>query len=370
MLQNKYNTSVQKKNKLSQNYSPLLFRITNDDDLFYFDRLIQSHSEIVILDEIESQLKDLMKLRHPTLKLDEDQLNKLVTEHLGGLSLEDYGTWVYYGWNNKMIHILDEKEFIEVKTSRNKNKITKSEQDLLATKKVGVIGLSVGQSVSATLAMERGFGEIRLADFDTLDLTNCNRIRTPIYNLGLSKTVITAREIAELDPYLKVTCFRDGVTNENIEDFIHTGGKLDLIIDECDSVDIKVLCRLKAKEHRIPVVMEMSDKGMIDIERFDLQPELKIFHGKIDHLDLNKLKDLDTQGKLSYLYPMVDGDNFSIRMKQSLGELGKTLTTWPQLASAVVLGGGACADVVRRILLNLIKKSGRFYVDIEQIIAD
>ena len=33
-------------------------------------------------------------------------------------------------------------------------------------------------------------------------------------------------------------------------------------------------------------------------------------------------------------------------------------------------GGGACADVVRRILLDLIKKSGRFYVDIEQIIAD
>jgi molybdopterin/thiamine biosynthesis adenylyltransferase len=370
MLQNKYNISDHKSNKFSKNYSPIFLKISNEDDLFHFDRLIQAHSEIIIIDEIVSQLQDLIKLRNPTVKLSEEETENLISIHIGSESIDTYGVWVYYVWSNKMVHILDEKEFIEVKTSRNKNKITKEEQDLLSRKKIGVIGLSVGQSVAATMAMERDFGEIRLADFDTLELTNCNRIRTPIHNLGMSKAIMTAREIAELDPYLKVICFLDGVTDENIEDFINKGGKLDLIIDECDSIDIKVLCRVKAKEFGIPVVMEMSDRGMIDIERYDLHPDYKIFHGKLEGLDLSNIKDLTNQKKLVYLMPMVDIENVSLRLKQSVAELGKTLTTWPQLASAVVLGGGACADVARRVLLNLVQKSGRFYVDIEQIVGD
>jgi tRNA A37 threonylcarbamoyladenosine dehydratase len=62
------------------------------------------------------------------------------------------------------------------------------------------MGLSVGQSVSLALAMERSFGELRIADFDELDLSNINRIRTGVYNLKIQKTVIVAREIAEIDP--------------------------------------------------------------------------------------------------------------------------------------------------------------------------
>jgi hypothetical protein len=369
MLQDKYSTSLHKNKKLTQNYTPLFFRIANEDDMFYVDRLIQSHPEIQIIDEIESQLRDLMKLRHPAQKLSEVELSTLITQHVGEMKIEEYGCWVYYPWCNRLVHLLDKAEFVEVKTNRNKNKITKEEQDILATKKVGVIGLSVGQSVAATMAMERGFGELRLADFDTLDLTNCNRIRTPVYNLGLSKAVIAAREIAELDPFLKVVCYTEGITESNFDDFIKKGGKLDIIIEECDSVDIKILTRIKAKENGIPVVMEMSDRGMIDVERYDLEPDLKMFQGALEGIDIRKLKDLTTQEKLAYLYPMVSGENFSLRLKESLNELGKTLATWPQLASAVVLGGGASADVVRRILLDLTRKSGRFYFDIEQCIG-
>ncbi len=370
MLQHKYNTSIEKSNKFQKNQAAAFFRISNEDDLYSLDRLIQVHSEIVILDEIESQLKDLIKLRNPSVKLTESELTDLVQVHVGDKNIDEYGVWVYYPWCNKLVHILDEEEFIEVRTNRNKNKITKEEQALLATKKVGVIGLSVGQSVSATMAMERCFGEIRLADFDTLDLTNCNRIRTPVYNIGLSKVVITAREIAEIDPYLKVICFFEGLTEDNMVDFMNQGGKLDMIVEECDSVEIKVMTRVKAKQYSIPVVMEMSDRCMIDVERYDLEPDLKMFQGKLEHLDLSNLKNLSPEQRMMYMYPMVSGENVSNRLKESVGELGKTLSAWPQLASAVVLGGGASTDVVRRILLNQTQVSGRFYFDIEQLIVN
>src|SRR5690606_500097 len=115
--------------------------------------------------------------------------------------------------------LLDEAEFVAMRTNRNQYKITQEEQDVLATRKIGVIGLSVGQSIALTLAMERVCGELRLADFDTAELTNLNRIRTGVHNLGLHKTIIAAREIAEIDPFLKVLIFSEGVTDENIDPF-------------------------------------------------------------------------------------------------------------------------------------------------------
>src|SRR5690606_20421554 len=98
------------------------------------------------------------------------------------------------------------------------------EQNILLSKKIGIIGLSVGQSVAISLAMERSFGELRIADFDTLDLSNMNRIRTGLFNLGIKKSWMVAREIAEIDPFLKVTVYEEGITDENIDDFFTLGG--------------------------------------------------------------------------------------------------------------------------------------------------
>ena len=234
---------------------------------------------------------------------------------------------------------------------------------------MGVIGLSVGQSVSLAMAMERSFGEIRIADFDTIDTTNLNRIRTGLHNIGVKKTVVTAREIAEIDPYLNVTCFHDGINENNIDSFLTKEGTLDVVIDECDSLDIKILCRQKAKMFQIPVIMETSDRGMLDIERFDLEPDRSILHGLIDHLDIKQLKLAKTNAeKLPYILPILGINTISQRLQKSMLEIGKTITTWPQLASSVAMGGGIGAKVYRKIVLGELSISGRFYIDLDEIL--
>jgi tRNA A37 threonylcarbamoyladenosine dehydratase len=142
-----------------------------------------------------------------------------------------------------------------------------------------VVGLSVGHAIALTITSERICGELRLADFDTLELTNMNRIKTGIQNIGLKKTIIAAREIAEIDPFIKVKCWHDGINDDNIFDFLTGGGKLDLCLEECDDFYVKFNLRYKCRDLGIPVVMDTSDSGLIDIERFDLEPERKIFHG-------------------------------------------------------------------------------------------
>ncbi|MCD6064455.1 MAG: hypothetical protein K0R82_2366 [Flavipsychrobacter sp.] len=365
----KFNSLRDRTLELKDVFTPELLRLQRPEDNRRFNEIL--NEDVFVSEELFDQLKELIKIRNATVTLKAEDYEALIAAHLNGFSKEKYGVWAYYPWNKRLVHILDEKEFIEVRTSRNQYKITNAERDVLATKKIGVIGLSVGQSVSVTLAMERGCGELRLADFDVLELTNYNRIRTGLYNLGIKKVVAVAREIAEIDPYLNIICYPEGITEENIDKFISEGGKLDILIDECDGLDIKVLCRQRAKAAQIPVVMEASDRGTIDIERFDLQPDRPILHGFIEHLDVSRIKHLKTnEEKVPYLLPIAGAETISTRAKASMLEIGQSITTWPQLASAVALGGGITADVCRRILLDQYHESGRYFIDIEELITD
>ncbi|TDQ06470.1 Rv1355c family protein [Pedobacter metabolipauper] len=352
-------------------YTPSFYRLSNHEDSEKLAALLQEKPHIQVFDTLINQLTDLVKGLNPKVIFNKDTIDAAIKDHVGTIEPFKYGVWVYYPWMEKVVHILDQQEFIQVRTNRNKHKITQEEQDRLMQKKIGVIGLSVGQSVSLTLAIERGCGELRIADFDVLDLTNLNRIRSGVHNIDLKKTVIVAREIAEIDPFLKVTCFHEGITEDNIDAFLTENGKLDLLIDECDGIAIKILCRTKAKGYQIPVLMEASDRGTIDIERFDLEPERPILHGFIEHLDISKVKDLKTnEEKIPYILPIAGVETLSTRMKASMLEIEQTITSWPQLASAVTYGGGITADLSRRILLDMLHISGRFFVDIEEIISN
>lgn len=354
----------------NQVFKPLLLRLNLAEDKPVFDSLMADGSVAFVHDEIYGQLQELVKGRNPSRPIKSDQYPELIANHLQGADMKEYGVWVYYPWSRRLVHILDEQEFIEVRTNRNQYKITRQERDLLATKKIGIIGLSVGQSISLTLAMERGFGELRLADFDTLELSNLNRIRTGLYNLGVPKVVIAAREIAEIDPYLNVTCFFEGLTEESMDDFFLKGGKLDILVDECDGLDIKILSRYKARDLRIPVVMDTSDRGMLDVERFDLEPDRPILHGTVGGIDPQNIKELSNEDKIPVILQMLGVDNISLRAKASMVEVQQTINTWPQLASSVALGGAVGADVCRRILLDQYHESGRYYIDLDEFVAD
>jgi len=153
---------------------------------------------------------------------------------------------------------------------RNRNKLTRAEQARQRTLRIGIVGVSAGHSIAHVLAMEGLAGEIRLADFDVLELSNLNRIPASVLDLGVNKAVVAARRIAEIDPYLHVTVVPEGIRPDNLSVFLDG---LDLVIEECDSLDVKMLVREAARERAIPVIMETSDRGVLDVERFDLEPD-------------------------------------------------------------------------------------------------
>jgi molybdopterin/thiamine biosynthesis adenylyltransferase len=368
-MSNKLSELIQSSGQMQLVYKPVFLRISDPAEKSALEQLIENHV-IFYHDEIYGQLQELVKMRSPAVRIKTDEYPELIKKHLAGRDIRAYGVWVYYPWSRRLVHMLDEDEFIQVRTNRNQYKITAKEKEILSTKRIGIIGLSVGQSIALTLAMERGFGELRLTDFDTLELSNLNRIRSGVHNLGVPKVVITAREIAEMDPFLKVTCFFSGLTEENMDDFYCGNGKLDLLVDECDSLDVKILSRFKARELRIPVIMDTSDRGMLDVERFDLEPNRPLLHGTIENIDPHNIKGLSTEDKIPVMLQMLGVENISLRAKASMIEVEQTINTWPQLASSVALGGAVGADVCRRILLDQYHESGRYYIDLEELVGD
>jgi molybdopterin/thiamine biosynthesis adenylyltransferase len=274
--------------------------------------------------------------------------------------------FVYYSWRQAMVRVLGPTGFEALRLDRNRHKITQGEQARLRQLRIGIVGLSVGHVIAHVLAMEGLCGLLRLADFDQLALSNLNRIPASLLDIGTNKAVIASRRLAEIDPYLAVEIFPQGATAENMERFVDG---LDLLIDECDSLDIKVLAREVARRHGVPVLMETSDRGLFDVERFDLEPERPLFHGLLGDVSTALLAGLSAPEKLSLVLQIVEVKHASARGAASLTEIDLTLSAWPQLGGDVTLGAATIAAAVRRFGLGEPLPSGRVRIDLDAAVA-
>lgn len=269
--------------------------------------------------------------------------------------------WAYYPWRRTVVAVLGPRAFRAVRLDRNRNIITTQEQARLGAVSIGVVGLSAGHVIAHMLAAEGLCGLLRLADFDRIELSNLNRVPATILDLGLNKAQVAARRIAELDPYLPVQVFEAELMFDNVGEFLDG---LDIVIEECDSLDMKVILRDAARDRRIPVLMATSDRGLVDVERFDLEPQRPILHGLLGELDVGLLPRMNSGEKVPYIIRQLDAQRLSPRMAASMVEIDRSVSTWPQLAGELALGSATLAEAVRRIALGEDLCSGRIRIDI------
>lgn len=275
--------------------------------------------------------------------------------------LAENGRWAYYPWRRAVVAVLGPRGYRAVRLDRNRNNITPPEQEQLSRLRIGVAGLSVGHVIAHTLAAQGLCGGLRLADFDHLELSNLNRVPASVFDIGVNKACVAARRIAELDPYLPVEVVDAGLTFDTVDAFVDG---LDIVIEECDSLDMKAVLREGARARRIPVLMATSDRGLVDVERFDQEPQRPILHGLLGDLDIGLLPGMSSREKVPHILRHLEAERLSPRAAASLIEIDRTVSTWPQLASDVVLGASALAEGVRRIGLGEPLRSGRTRIDI------
>lgn len=273
--------------------------------------------------------------------------------------------WYHYPWRRSIVHLLGPQGFQALRSDRNRNKITTAEQQRLRGLSVGIVGLSVGHAIAHTLALEGICGRILLADFDHIELSNLNRIPATVFDLGVNKTIVVARRIAELDPYIDVHVEPGGLVLDSAADFM---AGLDVVIEECDSLDVKLVVRDVARRLRIPLIMETSDRGLLDVERYDLEPDRPLFHGLLGDSQPADLMGLSTHDKVPHVLRTLETDHLSAIMAASMTEVDETLSTWPQLGGDINLGAATVAAAVRRLGLGKHLPSGRVRVDLDRLL--
>ncbi|MEN0135014.1 MAG: Rv1355c family protein [Rhodococcus sp. (in: high G+C Gram-positive bacteria)] len=333
-------------NETRGEYAALLLDEGHSGDAAILDRLRRDPA-VVFVDRLDQQ---------------RDALRSLVPAP-GPAALDEAPVWAYYSWRRTVVRLLGPTSFRLLRLDRNRNKITEQQQKRLADVTVGIVGLSVGHAVALALTLEGACGELRLADFDTLELSNLNRVPGTVLDLGVNKAVVAARRIAEIDPYVTVTLWEDGLAVESVAEFLDG---TDVVIDECDSLDVKVSLRREARRRGLPVLMATSDRGLLDVERFDLEPERPVFHGVIGDVDVESLAGLGSRDKIPLVLQILDAGQLSATMAASLVEVDETISTWPQLGGEVLLGGAEVAAAVRRIGLGQLLASGRCRMDLDE----
>lgn len=354
--------------EMSESFHPVLLDPARPVDAAALAALRESDRLREVHDRIENQVAELLRCLTPHETFGDRALDRAVDEMLGGRP-DAYGRWVWYPWSGRLVHVLPEAEFRLVRTDRNRDKITREQQEGLLRRRVGVIGLSVGSSAALTCAMEGVGGAFRLADFDRISLSNLNRLRAGVHELGLEKSVLCARRMYELDPYLDIEIHRGGVTEETIDAFFGDGDDgLDILVEECDTPWVKIAAREQARRRRVPVLMDTNDRGLLDIERFDLEPDRPLFHGRVGEVTSADVRDLGQEAAIRLLLDIVDGERLSAAMTDALTRIGQTLSSWPQLAGGVMLGAALVTETARRILLGEPLPSGRHYIDLDALI--
>ncbi|PIR82244.1 thiamine biosynthesis protein ThiF [Candidatus Kaiserbacteria bacterium CG10_big_fil_rev_8_21_14_0_10_59_10] len=320
-----------------------------------------------VIDEYETLLEDLFFIRNPRFKFDENherELEAFIDEYKGKQRLEDLGEWFYFPWNHSLVHYLPEDEHFEIRTARNKNLIVEAEQRSMYNLRVAYAGLSVGSHGALTFGLIGGGKIIHIADPDTLSPSNLNRIRSTFVDIGRKKTALVREQLWELDPYADITSFDDGVSKDSMNDFLDN---VDVLVEETDKLDLKILLRLAARERRIPVIMatDNGDNVIADVERFDLEPERPLFHGAIGDVDEHTFSGFPAH-HLPKLATKIAGQDFvTERMLASLIEVGKSLYSWPQLGNAATLAGVVIATALKRLACNEPLPSGKFDVSMD-----
>lgn len=352
---------------------PEIFDLAKDGDRVHFEELVASGAIKQISDDYEEQQRELFGVRNPS-KVYAPGFEESFKEHFSSLStnasLDWHGRWVYFPWRYLAAHILPEDEYLLVRTARNQNLITKEEQEKFYNAKIGIGGLSVGSSVAFAIALGGGGKRMKLADMDHLALSNTNRVLAGSDRLGMLKVEVAARTIYEVNPYAEIELHPEGLTSENIEDFC---SDLDIVIDELDNLAVKYLIREQAEKHRIAVVMaaDNGDNAVVDVERYDLDPQPQFFHGRMGDVSYEMLKGLDKFGIGKMITKHVGPENVTERMQQSLTQMGKTIVSWPQLGGAALVNGAAVAYCVRKILNGQPLEANRALISLdEKLIPD
>jgi hypothetical protein len=353
--------------------NPILFKMKEHGAEQEFEKLIGSLPNLEIIDNYAEQFAELLLSKHAHLyranyEVQVASIQEMLDEHYAGHQAWRMGTWAYFPWRNQLIHLLAQDDFEALRTIRNRDLITSEEQKMLLDAKIAVFGMSVGSASALAMAISGISRKIKLIDGAVISGSNLNRILTGVSSVGKSKAQVIGQQIYEMNPYSSIARF-DKVDKQNIDEIFDSQWKLDMVVDEIDDIEMKVRIRHEARKRKIPIIMatELGDTVVLDVERYDHEPDRHLFHGMIPGIEELLDKPVENYREWTkHAVSIIDPNNMTIKMQKSLLKIGSTIVTHPQLGSTVMMTGGVLAFAAKSIITGAELKSGRYVISLEK----
>lgn len=141
--------------------------------------------------------------------------------------------------------------------------------EVLAQKHVAVFGIGGVGSYCAEALARAGVGHLTLVDDDTVSVSNLNRQLVALHStIGVAKTEIMARRIADIAPSCSVTAVTKRYEPRSRNDFF--AEHFDHIADCIDSVSCKTDLIVTALTKGLPIISAMGTGNKLDPTRFEI----------------------------------------------------------------------------------------------------
>lgn len=115
---------------------------------------------------------------------------------------------------------------------RNRGLISDNEQEKIQNISIAIAGAGGDGGLLAERLVRFGVGKIILADPEVFEVPNINRqFASNQKNIGRNKAEAVAEELQFINPNLEVVFYKEGLTKDNIADFVTAA---DIIIDEIE----------------------------------------------------------------------------------------------------------------------------------------
>jgi len=351
---------------------PVIIDMSGSHAAAQLERLMSENPITRVIDNYDEQLAEALVSRQPQLyqasyEVKHASLEEYLKKHYTHRPPWRMGSWVYYPWSGYLVHVLEKAVFLEARTVRNRDLITAKEQETFAAYRVGCAGMSVGSNAALALLLQGGSNQLKIADGAVLSGSNLNRVVAGVHDIGSIKADVIARNLYETNPYLEIDCSAN-ITAQNVARFFDEPWPLDVVVDEIDDLEVKIYLRVEARRRGIPVVMatDLGDDVMLDVERYDLDKSLPLFHGLAGEIETVLGKQLTRREWLKYATTIINTKNVPLRMQQSLLKIGSKLVAQPQLGGTALMAGSVVAYALRQLALGHSLKSGRMIISLDE----
>lgn len=136
--------------------------------------------------------------------------------------------------------------------------IGKEKMNVLQKTHILLFGLGGVGGQAFEALVRTGVGEISIVDFDTIDMTNCNRQILATQNtVGKYKTEVALERAKSINPNITIHHYTERVTKDNLLSFFE-GKNYQYVIDAIDTVTAKLDIIHYAWEHQIPIISSMG----------------------------------------------------------------------------------------------------------------